>query len=37
MCNSTIGWLLEESNPAIKYRTQTEILGQSADASEVKE
>ncbi len=37
MYNSTIAWLLEESNPAIRYRTQTEILGQSVNVSKVKE
>ena len=24
--NSVIRWLLEDSNPAVKYRTQTELL-----------
>lgn len=27
MNKEVINWLLEDSNPAIKYRTQTEILG----------
>lgn len=31
-----INWLLEDDNPAIKYRTQTELLGQSVDVSESK-
>lgn len=35
--NNTINWLLEDNNPAIKYRTQTELLGQSADITETKE
>lgn len=30
-----IDWLLEDSNPAVKYRTQTELLGLSADPSPV--
>ena len=29
--DSVIEWLLEESNPAVRYRTQTEILGQPGD------
>lgn len=29
--NALYEWLLEESNPAIKYRTQTELLNQQAD------
>jgi hypothetical protein len=29
--NQVIEWLLGDDNPAVKYRTQTEILGQSAD------
>jgi hypothetical protein len=29
--NLVIEWLLGDDNPAVKYRTQTEILGQSAD------
>ena len=33
--NSTIQWLLENDNPAVKYRTQTEILGETADKSPV--
>lgn len=34
---TTIDWLLEDSNPAIKYRTQTELLGQLADVSSAKD
>ena len=30
-----IAWLLEEDNPAVGYRTQTEILGEPADKSPV--
>ena len=30
-----IKWLLEDDNPAVKYRTQTEILGETADKSPV--
>lgn len=33
----TISWLLEDANPAVKYRTQTELLGQSADVSKAKD
>jgi len=33
--NSAIQWLLEDDNPAVKYRTQTEILGEAADRSPV--
>ena len=29
-----IGWLLGDGNPAVKYRTQTELLGQAADKGE---
>ena len=29
--NDIIQWLLEDDNPAVKYRTMTEILGESAD------
>lgn len=32
-----IEWLLGEDNPAVKYRAQTEILGQSADKTSVLE
>ena len=35
MNNDVIKWLLEENNPAIKYRTQTEILGEKADKESV--
>ena len=28
---STIDWLLEDNNPAIKYRTQTELLGEKSN------
>ncbi|MDR0883339.1 MAG: hypothetical protein LBN05_01830 [Oscillospiraceae bacterium] len=31
-----ISWLLEDNNPAVKYRTQTEFLGQAADREPVK-
>ena len=31
MNNTTIDWLLSDDNPAVKYRTQTEILDQPAD------
>lgn len=37
MNKEVINWLLEDSNPAIKYRTQTEILGQTVDVSPAKE
>ena len=30
-----MNWLLEDNNPAVKYRTQTELLGQSADRTNV--
>ena len=33
--NAVIHWLLEDNNPAVKYRTQTEILGESADKTPV--
>lgn len=36
MNTEVINWLLEDNNPAVKYRTQAEILGESADASEAK-
>lgn len=32
-----INWLLEDNNPAIKYRTQTELLGQEADVNKAKD
>jgi hypothetical protein len=32
---TVIAWLLEPSNPAVAYRTQTELLGQSADKAPV--
>lgn len=32
-----IDWLLEENNPAVAYRTRTEILGETADAFVSKE
>lgn len=34
--NDVINWLLEDGNPAVKYRTQTEILNQTADVSNAK-
>lgn len=34
--NDVINWLLEYNNPAIKFRTQTEILGQTGDVSQAK-
>lgn len=34
--NEVIQWLLEDKNPAIKYRTQTELLEQAADVSDAK-
>lgn len=37
MNNEVINWLLEDNNPAIKYRTQTELLKQSADVNEAKD
>jgi len=33
--NPVIQWLLEDDNPAVKYRTQTETLGETADKSPV--
>lgn len=33
--NDVIQWLLEDNNPAVKYRTVTEILGESADKEPV--
>ena len=38
MINNTspvIQWLLGDDNPAVKYRTQTEILGEAADKEPV--
>jgi hypothetical protein len=35
MDSPVIKWLLGDDNPAVKYRTQTELLGQTADKSEV--
>lgn len=35
--NIILSWLLEENNPAIKYRTLTEILGKSLDDKEVQD
>lgn len=35
--DKTLAWLLEDNNPAVKYRTQTELLGESADNTEAKE
>ena len=33
--NAVIQWLLDNDNPAVKYRTQTEILGEAADKEPV--
>jgi hypothetical protein len=33
--NTVMQWLLEDNNPAVKYRTMTEILGESADKEPV--
>ena len=33
--SEVINWLLEDSNPAVKYRTQTELLGQVGDKESV--
>ncbi|MFT3950756.1 MAG: hypothetical protein QM689_02120 [Oscillospiraceae bacterium] len=35
--DDTIEWLLEDENPAVQYRTRTEILEQPSDNSKVKE
>jgi len=35
MRSDVINWLLEDSNPAVKYRTQTEILGEPTDIEPV--
>ena len=35
MSSDVIKWLLEGDNPAVKYRTQTEILGEPADKAPV--
>ena len=37
MNNSVISWLLSDDTPAVKYRTQTEILDEKADRKEVSE
>ena len=37
MNDEIINWLLEDDNPAVKYRTQTELSGQSADKTEIIE
>jgi len=34
--NATISWLLEDDNPAVKYRVQTELLDISKDSEEAK-
>lgn len=36
MSSAAINWLLEGNNPAIKYRTQVELLKESADITESK-
>lgn len=36
MNGQVIDWLLCDDNPAVKFRTQTELLGQSADTADVK-
>ncbi len=36
MVDMIIKWLLEDENPAVKYRTQTELLGLFADKSDAK-
>lgn len=36
MNEKNIDWLLEDNNPAIKYRTQTELLGKTVDNTEAK-
>ena len=33
--NAVVNWLLEDDNPAVKYRTKTEILGEMADKAPV--
>jgi hypothetical protein len=35
MDSNTLAWLTEDSNPAVKYRIQTELLGQSSDKAPV--
>ena len=35
MNDNVMNWLLEDDDPAVKYRTQTEILGEAADKSPV--
>jgi len=37
MNNEVINWLLENDNPAVRYRTLTELLNQPADISDSKE
>jgi hypothetical protein len=34
--DTILNWLLEPSNPAVKYRTQTELLGLPKDSEEVE-
>lgn len=36
MSNEIRDWLLEDKNPAIKFRTQTELLGQCVATSDTK-
>lgn len=36
MNKEILNWLLEEDNPAVKYRTQTELLGKTADNTDAK-
>lgn len=35
--DKTLAWLLEKDNPAVAYRTKTEILGEDAENADVKE
>ncbi len=35
--NEVIEWLLQDKNPGVKYRTQTEIIGVAGDKDQVKE
>jgi hypothetical protein len=35
MNDNVIAWLTEDTHPAVKYRTQTELLGQTADKAPV--
>jgi len=37
MNDNVIKWLLEDDNPAVKYRTQTEILGENGDKTQIAE